>query len=231
MMYKYALSLVFSAIMMTLFYGISPSVSAYFPLSFHHDQTSLTKKKDSSCKQHIPSMTAESTVLSDSEQHPVRAKCPPRKVSNPLLDEEKLALLSRLKEELDKAANFGEDFSDFFSSLFSQDFSSDSSLGVVKEELDWEVERGIITQEQADLVIEKLVTNGFVQELDDLQAKILLEAEKAEAINLVQSQIVEGFQQGILDASQADEMLINLEKGILDLEEGGLVFDLKEEIA
>ncbi|MDR0369318.1 MAG: hypothetical protein LBH96_01975 [Candidatus Peribacteria bacterium] len=159
----------------------------------------------------------------------------PKEGFRKLSDEEKTAFLLRIKKllELENTANsrnkINEDKGEAF---WSEDIAKNyDKLDNVKEQLEREIELGVINNEQANQVIENIQNGTYEEELEQLQAENIVQQEKVEAVNTLQENIFEAVKEGIVRADQADEMLINLENGILDIEEGGIVFDLSKELS
>ncbi|GHV28296.1 hypothetical protein FACS1894176_10760 [Bacteroidia bacterium] len=148
----------------------------------------------------------------------------PEDHTTPPNHEERVAFLWKLKEQLEK------EITEYEASDKEDDFL-ENALAQAKKQLDWEVEREIITPEQAKTTLGNIENGNFEKELKELKEKITHQKKKQEAINALQNTIASAFKVGNINSQQADEMLINLEKGIWDMEKGGVVFDLKREIA
>ncbi|MDR0860476.1 MAG: hypothetical protein LBO09_05940 [Candidatus Peribacteria bacterium] len=136
----------------------------------------------------------------------------------PLNYEEKVALLWKLKEQLER---------ELTEENVSETDALEKTLAQVKKQLDREVERNIITPEQAKTTLENIEKGNFEKELEDLQDTITHQQKKQNAVNALQDTIASAFKSGNINPQQADEMLVNLENGIWDMEKGGVVFDLK----
>lgn len=152
-----------------------------------------------------------------------------------LSDDEKAAFLLRIKEllELENTTSSGKEISEGEWEVFwSEDEAKNyDKLDSVKEQLEREIGLGVINDEQANQVIENIQNGSYEGELEQLKAEVVSQQEKVEAVNALQNNIFEAVKEGTVRADQADEMLINLENGILDIEEGGIVFDLSKELS
>ncbi|MDR2541296.1 MAG: hypothetical protein LBD11_06090 [Candidatus Peribacteria bacterium] len=146
----------------------------------------------------------------------------PEDHATPPNQEERVAFLWKLKEQLEK------EITEYEVSDKENDFLA-YALIQAKKQLDWEVERGIITHEQAKTTLENIENGNFEKELKEMKERIAHQQKKQESINTIQDTIASAFKAGNINSQQADEMLINLEKGIWDMEKGGVVFDLKKE--
>lgn len=157
----------------------------------------------------------------------------PKDGTRKLSDEEKAAFLLRIKKLLESEIGASDiSLSELEDGLWELPQTTSESripetLDSVREQLAREVELGVINDEQAQQVIEHIQNGNYEKELAEIKAEVLSQQEKVEAITTFQEHIFEAVQEGTITAVQADEMLINLEKGLLDVEEGGLVFDLQ----
>ena len=111
-----------------------------------------------------------------------------------------------------------------------QEREQKTSLEMVKKELQREVDREIISQKQADSLMKKITTETIDEEFSLLQLQSEKEKQEADLINEIQEEIALAVKRNIFSATQADEMLMNLENGVWNLDEGGMLFDLTHEL-
>jgi hypothetical protein len=191
------------AILFGIFYGVQPTLNAsYLCLLPEHISFTVEGMKDFKKLIHIKRQVVPS----------------PNHHTSPFNYEEKVALLWKLKEQLER---------ELTEENVSETDALEKTLAQVKKQLNREVERGIITPEQAKTTLENIEKGNFEKELEDLQDTITHQQKKQNAVNALQDTIASAFKSGNLNSQQADEMLVNLENGIWDMEKGGVVFDLK----
>ena len=212
----FALKVVICGIVMSVGFSFFPYVFAKEVIPPFHNIFIVTQQGEDS-------ITLDQHALSFSPQplFPPQDPSFPKRPWIVLSHEEKIWLLRKLEEELSDLETFGEILQEL------EEEELNENLETVKDTLQREVDRWIITQEQANNVIHQLKSTSL-RESYELS---LLEEEKQqherEVIDDIQQEIALAVKNGLLNGIQADEILTNLETGVWDIHKGGVLFDLR----